>query len=245
MFFPHTRSFNIHKLQSRSLEYTFLSIVLITRGINAQILPTKFSFLGALYLMKCLIHFLSLLHIQIQSTLSLQSLSFIPTPILSSFLSNLSFHIPIQSKVQTFPYPFFTIFNSQSHTLKFRCEELLLQHDAFPINPISYNKDICIANEQPIVQGFIYRFAKNSHGMTTKSQNIIFKPKIFITSWELDSVEEALAIPHWKTIIQDEYRVLMNNQTQSLAPIPPKRQDIGCKQVFKMEKEFRWDNTKV
>lgn len=49
--------------------------------------------------------------------------------------------------------------------------------------------------------------------MTSRFKNGIFKPKVFLAIGELDSVEKALATPHWNTTTQEEYITLMNNQT--------------------------------
>lgn len=46
------------------------------------------------------------------------------------------------------------------------------------------------------MQGFISGATGHTHGMTTRSKNGIFKPKVLIATRQPDPVEEALAPVH-------------------------------------------------
>ena len=77
--------------------------------------------------------------------------------------------------------------------------------------------------------------AANIHPMITRSKSGIFKPKVFGATKELDSVEEALQLDHWKQNMTDEFLTLLRNNTWSLVPLPEGRKDIECKWVFKVK----------
>lgn len=75
--------------------------------------------------------------------------------------------------------------------------------------------------------------------MTTRSKNGIVKPRIqpyvLVTHTEPKSVKTALAGPNWYTAMKAEYDALLSNGTWSLVPLPPQRQAIGCKWVFRIK----------
>lgn len=48
-------------------------------------------------------------------------------------------------------------------------------------------------------------------------------PQVFLTHFEPNTANEALAIPHWKAAMQAEHTAHINNNTWSLVPLPAKR----------------------
>ncbi|XP_019432742.1 PREDICTED: uncharacterized protein LOC109339708 [Lupinus angustifolius] len=56
-----------------------------------------------------------------------------------------------------------------------------------------------------------------------------------ISSYSSVNVKSALADPVWKQAMQEEYNALIALGTWSLVPLPPNKQDIGCKWVFKVK----------
>ncbi|KAI4305008.1 hypothetical protein L6164_028399 [Bauhinia variegata] len=84
----------------------------------------------------------------------------------------------------------------------------------------------------------------NTHPMTTRSKNNIFKPKrIFhstkqplLESLEPTCVSQALKIPHWKQAMSEEFMVLLNNGTWDLVPPSSQLSPIGCKWIFKIKR---------
>ena len=76
-----------------------------------------------------------------------------------------------------------------------------------------------------------------SHSMLTRAKhraNPQPHQALLLTS-EPDSVSEALASPHWFKAMADEFDALKRNGTWSLVPLPPGRQPIGCKWVFRVK----------
>ena len=56
---------------------------------------------------------------------------------------------------------------------------------------------------------------------------------MFLTHYEPKTVKQALANTNWLTTMQQEYDALLKNMTWDLVSLPPNRQSIGCKWVFK------------
>ena len=48
-------------------------------------------------------------------------------------------------------------------------------------------------------------------------------------------MKQALANHDWLTAMQQDYYALMKNNTWDLVPLPPNRQAIGCKWVYKVK----------
>lgn len=73
--------------------------------------------------------------------------------------------------------------------------------------------------------------------MVTRSQNGIFKPKIYVavTSKEPVSVESALQQENWKQTMITEFKALQRNKTWTLVYLPEGRRAISCKWVFKVK----------
>lgn len=78
----------------------------------------------------------------------------------------------------------------------------------------------------------------NTHPMVTRSKIGNLKPQIFLTHTEPSSVKQALAHPDWLEAIKAEYTALMNNNTWTLVELPPHRQAIGCKWVFRIKENL-------
>ncbi|KAK5783772.1 hypothetical protein PVK06_038285 [Gossypium arboreum] len=77
--------------------------------------------------------------------------------------------------------------------------------------------------------------------MVTRSKAGIFKPKALCADnvevkVEPSSIEEALAHPDWRLVVQAEYDALIANSTWELCSLPPGRKAIGYKWLFKIKK---------
>nr|KYP42777.1 Retrovirus-related Pol polyprotein from transposon TNT 1-94 [Cajanus cajan] len=75
--------------------------------------------------------------------------------------------------------------------------------------------------------------------MQTRSKSRIHKPKlhssIFLVHCEPKTVKLALADPLLFAAMQQECTALMKNQTWDLVTLPPNRQVVGCKWVFRIK----------
>jgi histone deacetylase 1/2 len=73
--------------------------------------------------------------------------------------------------------------------------------------------------------------------MQTRSKNGItlprLNPKLLLTHTEPKTAKQALADPKWHEAMKAEFEALQKNQTWTLMPLPPNRQAIGCKWVFR------------
>lgn len=82
----------------------------------------------------------------------------------------------------------------------------------------------------------------NRHSMVTRGKAGIKKPKVFVNEvtnlaeQEPESVEQALAVPHWKKAMLFELGALADNHTWSLTCPPPGRKIIGSRWVFKVKR---------
>lgn len=79
----------------------------------------------------------------------------------------------------------------------------------------------------------------NTHAMVTRSKAGIFKPKVLTAEaadFEPCSIGEALAHSDWKVAVQDEFDALLANSTWDLVSSPPDRKVIGCKWLFKINR---------
>lgn len=78
----------------------------------------------------------------------------------------------------------------------------------------------------------------NQHPMVTRSKSKLLTnslPLVLLTQAEPTSPKQALAIPQWKQAMQLEYDALIANGTWTLVDLPPRRQSIGCKWVFRIK----------
>lgn len=78
----------------------------------------------------------------------------------------------------------------------------------------------------------------STHRMTTRSQNGIFKPKVYFTHTIPRNVPTALSDPNWKLAMQEDYHALQKNKTWSLIPLPLGKTAIGCKWVFSVKENL-------
>ena len=75
--------------------------------------------------------------------------------------------------------------------------------------------------------------------MQTRSKSGIDNPRLhpslFLTHSEPKTVKQALANKDWLTAMQQEYDALLKNHTWDLVSLPPNRQAIGCKWVYRVK----------
>lgn len=86
----------------------------------------------------------------------------------------------------------------------------------------------------------------NDHSMLTRGKRGICKPKCFLsimtsTASDLALVEPhtikiALQVPEWKQAMQEEYDALIKQHTWSLVPLPPDKNLLSCKWIFKLKR---------
>lgn len=76
--------------------------------------------------------------------------------------------------------------------------------------------------------------------MITRSKAEIHKPKVYSASISEEkepvSIQEALEKINWKAAMQSEYDALLRNQTWTLVPLPPGKNIVGSKWVFKIKR---------
>ena len=79
----------------------------------------------------------------------------------------------------------------------------------------------------------------NNHLMQTIFKSSIHCPRIhpslLLAHTEPKGIKQALSDPTWFSAVQQEYFALLKNHTWDLVPLPPARQAIGCKWVFKIK----------
>ena len=77
----------------------------------------------------------------------------------------------------------------------------------------------------------------NGHSMTTRAKAGIFKPKVrlFVTFVELTSAKRAMQDTKWLQAMKEEYDALIKDNTWTLVSLPPGREPIGCKWVFRIK----------
>lgn len=84
-----------------------------------------------------------------------------------------------------------------------------------------------------------YPIPQNSHPMQTRAKSGIVQirlhPSLFLTHTEPKSVKQALQDPNWYSAMQAEFDALISNKTWTLVPLPPGRQAIGCKWIFRIK----------
>lgn len=71
--------------------------------------------------------------------------------------------------------------------------------------------------------------------MITRTRTGKLKPRVLLSLVEPTSVKQALQDPQWTDAMQLEYDTLVKNGTWTLTPLPPQRQAIGCKWVFRIK----------
>ncbi|GAB2267282.1 hypothetical protein Dimus_038662 [Dionaea muscipula] len=86
----------------------------------------------------------------------------------------------------------------------------------------------------------------NTHSMLTRAKRGIFKPKAFMTLnnaslTDLSAVEptgykSALQCPQWQLAMQTEMDALISQNTWTLVPLPPDKNIVSCKWIFKLKR---------
>lgn len=75
--------------------------------------------------------------------------------------------------------------------------------------------------------------------MQTRSKSGIVqtrvRPSLLLTHVEPRNVKQALKDTKWYAAMKDEFDALQRNNTWTLVPLPPNRQSIGCKWVFRVK----------
>ncbi|XP_058775746.1 uncharacterized mitochondrial protein AtMg00820-like [Vicia villosa] len=74
--------------------------------------------------------------------------------------------------------------------------------------------------------------------MQTRAKTGHSRPKALTAHIEPTSVKQALLKPEWVQVMKLEYTALVANQTWSLTTLPPHRQAVGCKWVFKVKENL-------
>lgn len=85
----------------------------------------------------------------------------------------------------------------------------------------------------------------NDHPMITRGKRGISKQKCFLSAMisslsdpahtEPHTVKRALQVPEWQHAMQEEYDALMKQQTWTLVPLPPEKNLVSCKWIFKLK----------
>ncbi|KAE8683492.1 hypothetical protein F3Y22_tig00111207pilonHSYRG00167 [Hibiscus syriacus] len=79
----------------------------------------------------------------------------------------------------------------------------------------------------------------NRHSMLKKSKCRIFKPKLYMASYDDMkplNIHEAIKSPHWRATFHVEIEALRRNGTWTLVKLPEERSVVGCKWLFKLKK---------
>ena len=76
--------------------------------------------------------------------------------------------------------------------------------------------------------------------MLTRSKNGIFKPKVFAVQTDYSCIEPpsyfiTSKYPHWVEAVDSEFTSLQQQHTWSLVPLPPNKNVVGCKWVYKVK----------
>ncbi|XP_072094129.1 uncharacterized protein [Arachis hypogaea] len=77
--------------------------------------------------------------------------------------------------------------------------------------------------------------AVNSHSMITRSKAEIFKAEVFSASVESRTMKQAQNSPEWRASMDLEYDALIRNNTWELVSLPPNREAIGSRWVFRLK----------
>lgn len=81
----------------------------------------------------------------------------------------------------------------------------------------------------------------NTHPMRTRSKNDIFKPKAYVVQTDYSCIEPpsyyvASKFPNLLEAMDFEFKSLQQHQTWSLVPLPPNKNVVGCKWVYKVKR---------
>ncbi|KAM1015750.1 hypothetical protein ACFX1T_045360 [Malus domestica] len=78
----------------------------------------------------------------------------------------------------------------------------------------------------------------NVHPMQTRSKNGVFKLKVFLATVtsEPKTFKSAALIPEWQHAMKEEISALHSQKTWTLVPLPPAKNLVGCKWIYKIKK---------
>jgi len=228
--FPFLRPYNAHKLNFRSQECVFLGYSSSHKGYKCL------SSSGKIYISKDVIfneHRFSYCDIFQQQPIPVSSLSqyftlnpdlspLSPTPLTpptSVLAAGSSQQSPVSSHTNT---------PSNSNTDLFVSPTVSQPTPPSPSSPESSAPESS-APAEPI----------NNHPMQTRSKSGIhcprIRPSLLLAHTEPKGIKQALSDPTWFSAMQQEYSALLKNHTWDLVPLPPARQAIGCKWVFRIK----------
>lgn len=75
--------------------------------------------------------------------------------------------------------------------------------------------------------------------MTTRAKSDFIQPRLqpkqLLTHTKPKTIKQAMATPHWQSVMQVEFDALMANKTWSLVPLPTDRKVIWCEWVFRVK----------
>lgn len=100
---------------------------------------------------------------------------------------------------------------------------------------IAHDSSILPVATNPLSTDSIIPPSASTHPMTTRLKAGIRKPKAFLVFSEPKTVKAALLEPHWLAVMTTEHDALLRNNTWDLVDLPPNREPIGCKWVYRIK----------
>ncbi|KAM0984150.1 hypothetical protein ACFX14_011746 [Malus domestica] len=98
----------------------------------------------------------------------------------------------------------------------------------FPVDPDFQQEQLSVVLPIPM----------NIHTMQTRSKNGVLKKKAFTatTTSEPKTFKSASQVSEWQVAMQEEIDALHSQKTWSLVPLPPNKNLVGCKWIYKIKK---------
>lgn len=237
--FPLLRSYNRHKLEFRSHECVFLGYSTSHKGYKC-LSPTGCMFISKNVIFNELKFPYSELFNSHTISPSTPSHTLPPIPIITQHVPHLQAapspipHFPNASPITTNSLPTLPLPSSSSNTTHSNPSPNTT-HSSSTI-PSAHNLH---STPFPFPTSSSTAGPINIHPMTTRSKNGIVKPRLqpsaLLAYTEPKSVKTTLANPNRYSAMKAEYDALLSNGTWSLVPLPPQRQVIGCKWVFRVK----------
>src|ERR1044072_4884628 len=245
--FPNTRPYNQHKLDFRTQHCVFLGYSTSHKGYKCLSQEGKLIISKDVIFDETTFPYSTLFLPKSDTNPSSPSpvLAFIPTPTTSHIPPNApqvtTNILPNSSNNSGHDSSHVSISHNDSSAGLSGAEPLMSAASSSPdpsspINPLVSSSSVSqglLSN--PTTENQI----QNTHPMITRSKNGIVKPRItptvLLTHSEPATAKPALAQPHWFQAMQDEYNALMKNNTWTLVSLPPNRESIGCKWVFRIK----------